>query len=140
MSVTRRLTRGEAFAIFALLILGAGFVGMVAGFQYFFVIWVLGYAVVLPILAMLFGETDTDSKWDWHWNRNRERTTEGATQTTDDDQRTESSADALTTLRDRYARGDLTDEAFEHKLDRLLETESSETAAEWRELTTEKAK
>ena len=36
------------------------------------------------------------------------------------------------TLRDRYARGELTDDQFERKLDALLETESPENAAEWR--------
>lgn len=128
MNVTRRFTRNEAFGIIALLTLGLGFVGMVAGIEYFFVIWVLGFAVVLPILGILFGETDTDKELDM----NRERTTE-------DDQRTESSTDALTTLRNRYARGALTDETFERKLDRLLETESPENASEWRERVTEKA-
>lgn len=128
MNITRRFSRNEAFGIIALVILGLGFVGMVAGIEYFFVIWVLGFAVVLPILGILFGETDTDKEWDM----NRERTTE-------DDHRTESTTDALTTLRDRYARGTLTDEMFERKLDRLLETESPENASEWRERVTEKA-
>lgn len=36
--------------------------------------------------------------------------------------------DPLETLRARYARGELTDEAFERKLDRLLETEVIEAA------------
>ncbi|HET7324343.1 MAG TPA: SHOCT domain-containing protein, partial [Halococcus sp.] len=36
------------------------------------------------------------------------------------------------TLRNRYARGDLTDEQFERKLDALFETENPESAAEWR--------
>ncbi|WP_394352010.1 SHOCT domain-containing protein [Halorussus halophilus] len=34
--------------------------------------------------------------------------------------------EALETLRDRYARGELTDEQFERKLERLLDTESLE--------------
>ncbi len=36
--------------------------------------------------------------------------------------------DALETLRSRYARGDLTDEQFERKVERLLDTETLENA------------
>jgi uncharacterized membrane protein len=118
MKGTSELTRDEITGILALLILGAGFVGLFAGFPYFFVIWILGFAVVLPIVAILFDETDTDSEL------TGERSTD--------------SADALTSLRDRYARGDLTDEEFERKLDRLLETESPENTVEWRERVKEK--
>lgn len=44
---------------------------------------------------------------------------------------TESAADtrdALETLRERYAAGELTDEQFERKLERLLDTETLEDA------------
>ncbi|MBP1923602.1 hypothetical protein J2751_002647 [Halorubrum alkaliphilum] len=41
---------------------------------------------------------------------------------------TESTADALDTLRDRYASGDLGDEEFERKLEALLETETPDEA------------
>jgi uncharacterized membrane protein len=34
--------------------------------------------------------------------------------------------DPLSVLRERYARGEITDEEFEHRLDRLLATESDE--------------
>ncbi|WP_425498491.1 SHOCT domain-containing protein [Haloprofundus halobius] len=36
--------------------------------------------------------------------------------------------DPLVTLRERYARGELSDETFERKLERLLETETYEGA------------
>uniref|UniRef100_A0A7D5KMY7 SHOCT domain-containing protein n=2 Tax=Natrinema halophilum TaxID=1699371 RepID=A0A7D5KMY7_9EURY len=39
-------------------------------------------------------------------------------------------ATPLETLRERYARGELTDEQFEKKVERLLETESLNTAEE----------
>lgn len=42
----------------------------------------------------------------------------------------ESKQDALDTLRDRYARGDLSDEEFERKVKRLFETETPESARE----------
>lgn len=38
--------------------------------------------------------------------------------------------DALETLRERYAAGELTDDQFEQKLDRLLETETLEDVQE----------
>ena len=116
------LTRDEMFGIFVLLTLGAGFVAMAAGMPYFFLIWVLGFAVVLPILGILFPEDEADSEL------------------AEDEQGADVSTDPLTSLRDQYARGDLTDEEFERKLDRLLESESPENAAEWRELAKEKAR
>jgi|AntDeeMinimDraft_5_1070356.scaffolds.fasta_scaffold13931_2 uncharacterized membrane protein len=51
----------------------------------------------------------------------------------------DTNTDALATLRERYARGELTDEQFEQKLDRLLETETPENAAEWRAATREQS-
>lgn len=115
------LERGEMKAIFVLLTLGAGFVAMAAGMPYFWLIWVFGFAVVLPIAGILFTEEDADSE------------------PVEDERGADVSTDPLTSLRDQYARGDLTDQEFERKLDRLLETESPEHAAEWRELTKEKA-
>ena len=116
------LSWGEMLAIFVLLTLGAGFVAMVAGMSYFWLIWVFGFAVILPIAGILFSEDDADSEL------------------VEDERGADLSTDPLTSLRDQYARGDLTDEEFERKLDRLLETESPENAAEWRELAKEKAK
>ena len=116
MKAVYDLTQDDIFGILALLILGAGFVGMFAGVPYFFLIWVLGFAVVLPILGILLYETDTDSEL------------------TENEQGEDLPTDPLTSLRDRYARGDLTDDEFEGKLDRLLKTESTETAVERREL------
>ncbi|EMA43616.1 hypothetical protein C449_13692 [Halococcus saccharolyticus DSM 5350] len=109
-------------AIFVLLTLGAGFVAMVAGMPYFWLIWVLGFAVVLPILGILFPEDEADSEL------------------VEDERDPDVSTDPLTNLRDQYVRGDLTDEEFERKLDRLLETESPENVAEWRELAKENAR
>lgn len=47
---------------------------------------------------------------------------------TDPDSADASTADALDTLRDRYARGELGDEEFERKLEALLETETPDEA------------
>lgn len=106
----------------ALLVLGAG-LGSLFGVPIleavdFWVIFVIGYAVVVPLVSLLRG-------WD------------GASATTPQaedaaDASEDASADdvdaALDRLRDRYARGDLSDEQFERKLEALLETETPEDA------------
>lgn len=89
------LSWGEMLAIFVLLTLGAGFVAMVAGMPYFWLIWVLGFAVVLPILGILSPEDEVDNE------------------PVEDERGADVSTDPLASLRDQYARGDLTDEEFE---------------------------
>ena len=46
-------------------------------------------------------------------------------------EKSESQTDELDTLRDRYARGELTEEQFESKVETLLETDTPEDAANW---------
>jgi uncharacterized membrane protein len=138
MSTLRERFQDNLIGIVTLLILGAGFVALFAEIDYFYVIWILGFAVVVPIVAMLFDEDD-----DTHAH---ERTYEDTTTTREAENDNTSTAsqsssstatqDALSILRERYASGDLTDEQFERKLDRLLETETPENAAEWRGRTT----
>jgi uncharacterized membrane protein len=75
-----------------------------------------GYVVVVPLIALLFGDEKDRAEW---WDD------ETADESGDRSEPT--NRDALETLRDRYARGGLTDEQFERKLERLLETETVET-------------
>jgi uncharacterized membrane protein len=91
------------------------------GQEWWLAAMLFGYVVVVPVVAMLFGDEERESEWwdEWDWS--------GRTPT--EDETDESARDALETLRERYARGELTDEQFERKLDRLLETESLEDAA-----------
>ncbi|MFB6129595.1 MAG: hypothetical protein ABEJ28_02105 [Salinigranum sp.] len=42
--------RENALGILSLSILGAGFVALFAGYDWFWIVWVLGFAVVLPIV------------------------------------------------------------------------------------------
>lgn len=81
----------------------------------------------MPTVARLAGEeersderNDRDGQWKDSERQHEEPSTGAETE------------DALETLRERYARGDLTDEQFERKLDALFETDSPENAAEWR--------
>lgn len=130
-------------AITPLLILGAGFIALFAGFDYFYLIWILGFVVVVPIIAILFDDMDDfDPFQDRSKNlgegmkkeaRSNQNTEPRSSQQGALDE--ESTTDALSTLRERYASGDLTDAQFEQKLDRLLETETPEDAVEWRERT-----
>ncbi|WP_410765867.1 SHOCT domain-containing protein [Haloferax sp. DFSO60] len=88
----------------------------------------LGYVVVLPIVDMLTDgyssslPDEFEKTWDETFNTDTEES--------DNDRRETTSRDPLDTLRDRYARGELTDEQFERKLERLLETESLEDVEE----------
>lgn len=73
----------------------------------------VGYLVVVPVVALLFGDEEDIREW---WDDDAEIETAN----------TDEENDALQTLRDQYARGELSDEQFEHKLERLLETETIE--------------
>ena len=70
---------------------------------------------MVPIVELLFDE-----------ERDEEESTDDAADAEPGTTPAEDKGEALETLRDRYARGELTDEQFERKLDRLLETESLE--------------
>lgn len=62
----------------------------------------------------------------------------GSTEESEDEQ-TETEADPLAELRNRYARGEIGEEEFERKLDRLMETEGMDRTDDDRELLTERS-
>jgi hypothetical protein len=119
--------RENVTGLLVFLILGAGFVAMFAGLNWFWLVWVLGFAVLLPIVGILTGEADEHEDWSpapgRAGRRSRDRIPAHDREADRDDDR-----DALETLRDRYARGELSDEQFERKLEALLETETFEAA------------
>jgi uncharacterized membrane protein len=120
MSTVRERAVENIEAVFVFLVLGAGFLAMFAEIHAFWLIWVFGFAVFLPLIGILTGE-DEDDEDDFEHESYKKL-----------DSCDDETTDALSTLRDRYARGDLTDEQFERKLDALFETDSPENAAEWR--------
>lgn len=135
----------NATEIASMLVLGFGFLALFSGFDFFWMIWVIGFTVLVPIVAILFEDHETksnsepESAWDTLETSIEEAGTvldgvfgDGNRQRRKRSERDKSTTDALATLRERYARGDLTDEQFERKLDTLLETEHPESAAEWR--------
>ena len=105
----------------ALLILGAG-LGSLFGVPIltaidFWVIFAIGYAVVVPLTSLLRGRAGASPTI-------RADDTGGVSEDASEDD-----VDAaLDRLRDRYARGELSDEQFERKLEALLETETPEDA------------
>lgn len=89
--------------------------------QSWLAVMLFGYIVVVPVVSMLFDDEESES--------DTEKST-ASRPNPEPEAEAENARDALETLRERYARGELTDEQFERKLDRLLETESLEDAAE----------
>jgi uncharacterized membrane protein len=105
-----------------LLVLGAG-LGSLFGLPIlnaidFWVIFAIGYAVVVPLVSVLRGRDGAS-----HTTSRAEDAADASEDASDDDVDA-----ALDRLRDRYARGDLSDEQFERKLETLLETETPEDA------------
>jgi len=111
----------------ALLVLGAG-LGSLFGLPLlvrieFWVIFAIGFAVVVPLVSLLRGrDDDADSEARRDSGADTERVAAAGS---------EDSVDAaLDRLRDRYARGELSEAQFERKLETLLETETPEDARE----------
>ena len=120
MGVLQNL-REELTGVVAILILGLGLADLwiptlVPGVP-FWVIFVIGYAVVLPLVAIALGE-DEDHRRDRDERDDREQI-EGEP--------------PLERLKRRYAEGEISDEEFERRLERLLETEDETSAAEYLE-------
>ncbi|WP_252698827.1 SHOCT domain-containing protein [Natronosalvus vescus] len=117
----------------ALLVIGLSIVAYGLSIPYAWVFFVVGLFVIVPLVGLLFGADDwrkwdplSDEFWDDIFEDEPAEATESPPP--DDEATTE---DALETLRDRYARGELTDEQFERKLELLVETESLENVEDW---------
>lgn len=117
-----RIDEEKITGVLAMLILGAGFLTMFAGLDAFWMIWVLGFAVLLPIVSILLGEDDEADDRGTDAGRTRRRAPDA------DPEREADEDDPLATLRGRYARGEIDEETFERKLEALLETETPEGA------------
>ncbi|NHN60771.1 MULTISPECIES: SHOCT domain-containing protein [Halorussus] len=123
----------NATGIASTVVTGVWLAAMFTGQDWWLAALLFGYIVVVPVVAMLFGdEEDVEEWWDddgegWWDDGEGAWTGERETDESDaDDPAETNNRDALETLRDRYARGELTDEQFERKLERLLDTESLE--------------
>jgi hypothetical protein len=115
-------------ASISVLTLGLGIVAAVLGVPNWWLIFVVGWLVLTPLSAILFDVDDEaegtleppspprPSEWS---EADADQSATGGS---------ESTQDALETLRDRYARGELSEEQFERKLEKLLQTETVEDA------------
>lgn len=92
-----------------MVVTGIWLTAMFTGQDWWLAALLVGYVVVVPLTAILFDEDD-----------------ESETVEADPTQSTTDEETPLERLRRRYAEGELTDEQFERKLERLLETETLE--------------
>ena len=116
--------RENATGITSLLVTAFWMGAMFTDQEWWLAALLVGYVAVVPLVAILFGDEDERREW----------ADDYITDTTETDAEPEpadSQTDALETLRERYAAGELTDEQFERKLERLLDTETLEEAQEW---------
>ena len=109
----RKDGRNDVAGITSLLVLGLGLVALFTGLSWFWMVFVIGFAVVVPIVAILTHDSE----------REPEPT---ALERRADRGEGESRTDAFRILRERYARGELSESQFEAKLDRLLGSETFE--------------
>jgi len=118
----RRRLRENATGVASTIVTGLWLAALLSGQDWWLAALLFGYVVVVPLVALLFGdEEDRDEWWDDWWSDEDERADEPSEERLDSD-----GQEALDVLRQRYAEGDLTDEQFERKLDRLLEVETLE--------------
>jgi uncharacterized membrane protein len=125
MSTPAERFRENITGIVSTLVTGIWLAALFLDFEWWLPFMLFGYIVIVPITAMVFGEEDEEDEFATDY-ADQSRSDDAATSR--DSAATDSNEDALQTLRDRYARGELTDEQFERKLERLLETETLEDA------------
>lgn len=107
--------RENVTGIVSVLVTGFWMGALFTGQDWWLAALLIGYIVIVPLTALLFGDREDVEEW---WDD------EDVTVPEEDGVETAEDADALQTLRNRYARGELTDEEFERKVERLLETET----------------
>lgn len=110
-----------------ILTLGAGLLALFFGVDNWWVIFVVGWVVLTP-LADILVDDGTDEAIEQGVREAARSSIEDAVGSTDGGGQDRTTEDALETLRDRYARGELTEAQFERKVERLLETETVEDA------------
>jgi len=110
--------RRNITGIVSVLVTGIWLVGLVTGQDWWLWFMLFGYVVFVLLVAILFGDEEDVEEW---WDDGQVTVDPNPESNAEED-----SKDALEMLRDRYARGELTDDQFERKVERLLETETLE--------------
>jgi hypothetical protein len=113
----------------SLVVLGVGLSALFLGYEWFWVVFVVGFAAVVPIAKVLteaLGVGAPERKRESESRpTDRNRTHD---QTRNRTSESESEQDPLDALRSRYVHGELTEAEFERKVEALLETETPERA------------
>ena len=123
-SVTQRL-RENVVGIVSTLVTAIWMGAMFTGQDWWLAALLIGYIAIVPITAMLFGDEEDQEEW-------------LPGDADDSESRDEDEETPLETLRRRYAEGELSEEQFERKLDRLLSTETIEDVEDERERAVER--
>ncbi|RQH01376.1 SHOCT domain-containing protein [Natrarchaeobius oligotrophus] len=124
--------RENVTEITATVLTGIWLVGLFTGQWWWLPLLLVSYVVIVPLVALLFGDESDRQEW-WEWDDAEESESDDDHPSTESEPHAaENNADALETLRERYAAGELTDDQFERKLERLLETETLEDVERWR--------
>ncbi|WP_227131907.1 SHOCT domain-containing protein [Halorubellus salinus] len=116
---------GRYTEIASLLVLGVTFGALFLNVDNWWLGFVIGYGVVVPLVSLLTGEDDESEDVHEETDRRMDEALGGRGRVED---APASKRDAMETLRERYAQGELSEEQFERKLERLLETETLEDA------------
>ncbi|QAU12476.1 SHOCT domain-containing protein [Halorubrum sp. BOL3-1] len=124
----RERFRHNASGIAATTVTGIWLAALLADFGWWLPFMLFGYIVIIPVVSMLFDDEEESESVYVESESGSVRVEHGGSS---EGSGADDTTDALERLRTRYAEGDLTDEQFERKLDRLLETETPEDAAEW---------
>ncbi|MEF8779383.1 MAG: SHOCT domain-containing protein [Haloferacaceae archaeon] len=124
----RERLRENATGIASILVTGTWLVGLVTGQSWWLPALLFGYVVVVPLVAVVLGSEEDREEWLDGWTRREDATREETAETAKSGRDGRSGETPLERLRRRYAEGELTEEQFERKLERLLETETLEDA------------
>ena len=127
--------RENATEIASTIVTGFWLVALFTGQDWWLAALLFGYIVVVPLVSLLFGDGNERDDSDWWGGDWWEETWDAPWGTGGNEDTEEVAANAtdetpLETLRRRYAEGELTDEQFERKVERLLETETLEDVEE----------
>lgn len=114
----------NASALVSVLVTGIWLSGLMAGQSWWLPFMMFGYIVLVPATAILFDDLQAGPGMADPLGEETVGEPAGQSAEKDTDQ-------ALQQLRDRYARGELTEEQFERKLETLLETETVEDAVDF---------
>lgn len=109
-----------------ILTLGVGLLALFLGVPRWWMVFVIGWVVVTPLVAILVGDRGKHSHLSDAVNDAIEQKMLEKLET--DDSGASSKQDVLEVLRNRYANGEIGEETFERMVERLLETESLEDA------------